>query len=358
MASVATRPVDGRAPVLVARRLGPEVHRRALACRPVLVFNMPACRPSAISVGSSRGRASDVYPRMTQRAFAVLDAHVLPAVRRCRRRGRRCRPPPARDARRCSCERHLALDDVEELHLPGLDDHLVGLDAPRPRPERGHRPPGSYPGRAPPPARATSPTSRRRRRPGSRPCGVTWRRPAGGRLEERADRDPERAGQLAEGRQRRGEPPRLDLRHHAGREAGLLGELALLQRPLGPEGLDPLAERGHALRRALRAGRPAAAAPAPRRRAPSSCDTGGSGRCCRAAWPGRYAASAAALDQLGGEALAHQQPRRLGRLARQRGDRAQHDARLARRSSPSMLDAPRPRPGPGSRTSRAAAACR
>src|SRR5205814_8022034 len=42
-----------------------------------------------------------------------------------------------------------------------------------------------------------------------------------------------------------GEPAGLDLRHHAGREVGLLRQLPLLQVSLEPQRLDPRAQRRH-----------------------------------------------------------------------------------------------------------------
>src|SRR5262249_35735788 len=65
-------------------------------------------------------------------------------------------------------------------------------------------------------------------------------------VEQRRDRHAERRGDLAECVQRGREPARLDLRDHAGRQARLLGELALLQLALTAQPLDALAERRHA----------------------------------------------------------------------------------------------------------------
>src|SRR5947209_1330343 len=78
-------------------------------------------------------------------------------------------------------------------------------------------------------------------------------------VEQRADWHAERRGDPAERVERRGEPPRLDLRHHARRQVRLLRELALLQLALGAQAIDARAERGHAT---SAAGRPAGSRPA------------------------------------------------------------------------------------------------
>src|SRR5438093_440369 len=78
-------------------------------------------------------------------------------------------------------------------------------------------------------------------------------------VEQRGDRHAERCGDPTERVERRGEPPRLDLRHHARREVRLLRELALLQLALGTQAFETRAERGHAT---SAAGRPAGSSPA------------------------------------------------------------------------------------------------
>src|SRR2546425_826659 len=78
-------------------------------------------------------------------------------------------------------------------------------------------------------------------------------------VEQRADRPAEPRRDPARGGERRGGPPRLDLRPHARREVRLLPELPLLQLALGAQALDALAERGHA---PPSAGQPAGASPA------------------------------------------------------------------------------------------------
>src|SRR5205823_1581148 len=65
-------------------------------------------------------------------------------------------------------------------------------------------------------------------------------------VEERGDRHAERRRDAAERVQRGRQPSRFDLRHHAGRELGLLGQLSLLQVALEPQRLDSHPERSHA----------------------------------------------------------------------------------------------------------------
>ena len=232
-----------------------------------------------------------IQPEDDPEGLRGLGSHVLPAVRGAAVEvGAVARLQHVAIA--VVLERHLALDDVEELHLPRLDDHLVGL-TPRDRGPSVDITARILPWKSPAPN--TCHFSDDAVEGDHRVVGLAASRAAArSGPARRASRSstPRAPRQLAEGRQRRGEAPGLDLRQHARAEARLLGELALLQRPLGPEGLDPLAERGHASAH-RRAGRPAAAARASRRRASSSCGTGGSGRCCRAASAGRYAASAA-----------------------------------------------------------------
>src|SRR6266850_2773171 len=179
-------------------------------------------------------------------------AHVLPAVRGAAVEVGAV-AGPEHVAVAVVLQGHLALDDVEELHLPRLDDHLVRLHAPRPRPERGHHRP-DLTLEEPRPQHVPllgGPVEGDHRVVG---LPAYQEPPRRGRLEEGADGHAESGGQLAEGGERRGQAPRLDLRQHARGEAGLLGELTLLQRPLGAEGLDPLAEGGHA---SASSGRPA-----------------------------------------------------------------------------------------------------
>src|SRR5207302_1657996 len=142
-------------------------------------------------------------------------------------------------------ERNLALQDVEELQLARLDDDLLGREAARLRTERrDHRADlalkeaGAEYG---PPLRR--PIERHHR-----VVALVRDDDAAGRLavEERGDRHAEGRGDLAEGVERGREPARFDLRDHAGRQARLLRELALLQLALAAQPLDALAERRHA----------------------------------------------------------------------------------------------------------------
>src|SRR5881409_3853506 len=151
-----------------------------------------------------------------------------------------------------------ASDHVEQLHLTGFDDDLLGRDPALPGPERRDdradlalEEPGTQ----------HRPALRRAVEADDGivlPAGHDDR--AGGlAVEQGADRHAERRRDPAERMERRREPPRLDLRHHARREVRLLRELALLQLALGAQALDALAERGHAT---SAAGSPAGASPA------------------------------------------------------------------------------------------------
>src|SRR5881628_2182619 len=144
----------------------------------------------------------------------------------------------------------LAVDHVEELHLAALDDDLLGRDPALLGPERRDdradlalEEPGAQ----------HRPALRRAVEADDGvvlPAGHHDR--AGGlAVEERADRHAERRRDPAQRVERRREPPRLDLGHHARREVRLLRELALLQLALGA--------RGHAT---SSAGQPAGASPA------------------------------------------------------------------------------------------------
>src|SRR2546422_3639710 len=155
----------------------------------------------------------------------------------------------------------LAVDHVEELHLAALDDDLLGRDPALLGPERRDdradlalEEPGAQ----------HRPALRRAVEADDGvvlPAGHHDR--AGGlAVEERADRHAERRRDPAQRVERRREPPRLDLRHHARREVRLLRELPLLQLALGAQALDALAERSHA---APLRGPPAGASPADRK---------------------------------------------------------------------------------------------
>src|SRR5438094_9122174 len=152
----------------------------------------------------------------------------------------------------------LAVDHVEELHLAALDDDLLGRDPALLGPERRDdradlalEEPGAQ----------HRPALRRAVEADDGvvlPAGHHDR--AGGlAVEQRGDRHAERCGDPTERVERRGEPPRLDLRHHARREVRLLRELALLQLALGTQAFETRAERGHAT---SAAGRPAGSSPA------------------------------------------------------------------------------------------------
>ena len=185
-----------------------------------------------------------------------LGAHVLPAMGRAPVEiGAVARLQHVRLA--IVVERDLALDHVEELHLSGLDDHLVGLDTLAARAERGdHRADLALeePGAQHVPL---APRCRRRTPPGSRASGsraaARSAPPRRARRWARRARPPACPRVWSDGR----EPSRLDLRDHAGREPGLLRELALLELALGAQRLDPLAERRHAPAAPRAPGRPA-----------------------------------------------------------------------------------------------------
>src|SRR5439155_4229451 len=171
-------------------------------------------------------------------------AEVFPAVRQ----------PPIEQGAVAGVERRalavvvqsdLAVHHVEELDLAGLDKDLLGLDALGPRIERGHdradlalEEPGAEHG----------PLLRRAVEGHHGVVLLARHLDAAGRLavEERGDRHAERTGDLAERVERAREPAGLDLRDHAGRQLGLLGELPLLQVALQPQRLDARAQRGHA----------------------------------------------------------------------------------------------------------------
>src|SRR5262249_47596031 len=151
-------------------------------------------------------------------------------------------------------ESDLALEHVEELHLPGIDDDLVRFDALGPGLERRHD-------RADlaleEPGPEDVPLLRRAVERYHRVLALSGHvePPVGPLLEERADRHSQRGGELAESRQRRRQSSRFDLGHHARRHAGLLRELALLETALRPQALDARAQGGHgvASRRSARA---------------------------------------------------------------------------------------------------------
>src|SRR4030095_8781440 len=183
-------------------------------------------------------------PQDDPERLRLLGAQVLPAVRH-----------PAVEERAVAgleqvaitvvVQRDLAFEHVEELHLSGLDDDLLGGEAAGLRAEgRDHR----------------ADLALEESRPED---GPSLRRPVEGHhrivalagdddaalglaIEERSDRHAERRGDLAEGVERGRETPRLDLRDHARGEVCFLGELALLKLALGSEQSDTLAQRRHA----------------------------------------------------------------------------------------------------------------
>src|SRR5512132_3545709 len=141
-------------------------------------------------------------------------------------------------------EGYPALQHVEELHLPRSDDDLVGLHASGSRPERGDHGPDlplaeSRPQHMPFLRGAVKGPHRVLALPAHVEPAI------GGGLEELADGHAESAGQLAQGGQRRREPPRLDLRDHGRRQPRLLRKLSLLEAALASERLDPRAEGCH-----------------------------------------------------------------------------------------------------------------
>src|SRR5215471_13546648 len=160
-------------------------------------------------------------------------------------------------------QRNLALDDVEELHLARLDDDLLRLHSARPRGEGGdHRADLAVEESCP----QDGPSLRGALERHDGIVLLASDLDAAGRLtvEEGRDGNAESGRQLAYRVERRAQTSRLDLRHHARGQAGLLGELPLLELALGPEGPDPLAQRRHAT---SSSNRPSASSPASRRRA-------------------------------------------------------------------------------------------
>ena len=164
------------------------------------------------------------WPRMTHSTLAIR-SHVLPAVR-----GAAVEVGAVAGledvAVAAVLQGYLALDHVEELHLPGLDDDLVRLRAARPRPERGHRRPDTYPGRAPPPDACQLLGGAVERTPaGWSAFRLSQEPPGRGRLEEaRRWTRPGRRRALPSVAAATGSGAhRLDLRQHARGEAGLLG---------------------------------------------------------------------------------------------------------------------------------------
>src|SRR6185295_16459059 len=142
-------------------------------------------------------------------------------------------------------ETDLAFDDIEQLHLPGLEDYLLGAHALAARPERGHHRPDlamKEAGAEHVPLLG-GPVERHHR---IVLAAGDVEAPIGPGLEERGDGDAQRARELTQGMQRGAESTRLDLREHARGQAGLLRELALLQGPLRAQRLDPLSQRDHA----------------------------------------------------------------------------------------------------------------
>src|SRR5262249_4503250 len=141
-------------------------------------------------------------------------------------------------------QRHRAVEHVEELHLTGLDDHALRRHALGARIERGHHR-----------ADLALEQTRAEHAPALGGAvegdhGVVFLAAhldatAGVPIEQRGDRHTERSGEPAEGVQRRRQASRLDRAPHAGGQARLLGDLALLQAALEPQRLDPRAERAH-----------------------------------------------------------------------------------------------------------------
>src|SRR5713226_1718967 len=127
-------------------------------------------------------------------------------------------------------EGDLAFEDVKQLHLAGIDDDLVRLDAlgarAKSRDDRADlalEEPGAQ--HVPLLRGAVEGYD------GILALAADMETSVPGRLEERGDGHAEGGGQLAEGGQGRREPTRFDLGHHARRHARLLGELALLEPP-------------------------------------------------------------------------------------------------------------------------------
>src|SRR5438034_7508106 len=184
-------------------------------------------------------------------------AEILPAVRRAAVE-QRAVAGLEQVAVAVVVQSHLAVDHVDEFHLTGLDDDLLGRDpallGPEGRDDRTDlalEKPGAQHG----------PVLRRAVEADDRVILLAGHHDRAGGLavEQRAERHTERRGDPAERVERGREPPGLDLRHHTRRELRLLGELALLQLALGAETLDARAERGHAT---SSAGRPAGSSPA------------------------------------------------------------------------------------------------
>src|SRR5213594_3143208 len=210
-------------------------------------------RPCSPSVMSAPLRLSENDPER----LGPLHPEILPAVRRAAVE-QRAVTGLEQVAVAGVVQGDLAVDHVEELHLAALDDDLLGRDPALLGPERRDdradlalEEPGAQ----------HRPALRRAVEADDGvvlPAGHHDR--AGGlAVEERADRHAERRRDPAQRVERRREPPRLDLRHHARREVRLLRELPLLQLALGAQALDALAERGHAT---SSAGQPAGASPA------------------------------------------------------------------------------------------------
>src|SRR6267378_3965497 len=140
--------------------------------------------------------------------------------------------------------RHRAVQHVEELHLAGLDHHALRRHALAASIERGddradlalEEPRAQH-------APALRGAVERDDRVVLLAAHLDAARGLAG--EERRDRHAEGGRDAPQRVQRRREPTRLDLRHHARREVGLLRQLPLLQVALEPQRLDPLAQRHH-----------------------------------------------------------------------------------------------------------------
>src|SRR5207249_3039562 len=211
-------PVEGELPVLVPRRVGLEVDAHGVAVSHIL---------SPRATGLSENDPERLGP---------LRAEILPAVRRAAVE-QRAVTGLEQVTVAVIVQGDLAVDHVEELHLTGFDDDLLGRDPALPGPERRDdradlalEEPGAQ----------HRPALRRAVEADDGivlPAGHDDR--AGGlAVEQGADRHAERRRDPAERMERRREPPRLDLRHHARREVRLLRELALLQLALGAQALD------------------------------------------------------------------------------------------------------------------------
>src|SRR5712691_3604617 len=200
-----------------------------------------------ILVGSSAMLAdSPLALRLAQNHPEFLGApgsKVLPAMR-CPAVEIGAVPRPELMALAMVMEGDLAFENVKKLHLAGIDDDLVRLDALGARAERrDDRPDLAL--EEPGPEHVPLLRGAVEGDDGVLALAADVEPSVPSRLEERRDGHPEGGGQLAEGGQGRREPARLDLGHHARRHARFLGELALLEPALRAQRLDPSAQRSH-----------------------------------------------------------------------------------------------------------------